>query len=484
MSNKDCLCPKCPSYPFHRESFYCLEGNSQFEVQERGCLCASCPVYQEKNFKGLYFCNKDLIGDEYIFMRRRRKEENPREYEKIIQIKIMSKGKSVIGSMGSPKKLPYTFDDIHFIPAQIHKIPLEEKEKVNTKVTIGPKSKKPLKVNSPIIISGMSYGAISEKAKKAIATVAKKLKIAYNSGEGGVLEYELEVASSQLILQYSTGRFGLNNEIIKKAAAIEIRFGQGAYPGKGSYLPPEKISPKVARIRGVKEGEGAYSPAHHPDIESLEDLKDKIQWLRDINEDAPIGAKIGCGDIEEDVRMLLDSGVDFISIDGFGGGTSTTFTHIRENVGFPLISAVPRAVRVIREEGKKGKVSLIAGGGLRTSADMAKCLALGADAIYIGTAALIALNCEQHRLCHTGMCPTGITTHDPHLLKQFDFDKATKRLENFIRVATEEIADFARVTGKNDIRLLDDNDIFSFKRELAKIAGIRWLDGSKPGFLR
>jgi len=323
----------------------------------------------------------------------------------------------------------------------------------------------------------MSYGAISEKARKAIATVAKNLGIAYNSGEGGVLEYELEVASSQLILQYSTGRFGLNKEIIKKAAAIEIRFGQGAYPGKGSYLPPEKISPEVARIRGVKEGEGAYSPAHHPDIKSPEDLKDKIEWLRSINEHAPIGAKIGCGDIEEDVRILLDSGVDFISIDGFGGGTSTTFTHIRENVGFPLISALPRAVHVIKEEGKKGKVSLIAGGGLRTSADMAKCLALGADAIYIGTAALIALNCEQHRLCHTGMCPTGITTHDPQLLKQFDFNKATKRLENFIRVATEEIADFARVTGKDDIRSLDNTDIFSLKKGLAEIAGIKWLDG-------
>ncbi|HHW16418.1 MAG TPA: DUF2769 domain-containing protein [Methanothermobacter sp.] len=481
MPEGECLCPKCPSYPFHGESLYCLRGNSQSEVHERGCLCASCPVYYEKKLEGLYFCNKDLIGDERIFMRRRRRGEDHRDYEKIIQIKIMAKGKKVIGSMGSQKKPPYTFDDINFIPAQVHRIPLNEDEKVNTKVTIGPEAEKPLKVNSPIIISGMSYGAISEKAKKAIATAAKRLGVAYNSGEGGVLEYELEVASSQLILQYSTGRFGLNKHIIEKAAAIEIRFGQGAYPGKGSYLPPEKISSDVARIRGIRRGEGAYSPAHHSDIKNAEELEEKIEWLRKVSSGAPIGAKIGCGHIEDDIRLLLDSGVDFISIDGFGGGTSTAFTHIRDNVGLPLISALPRADRIIKKAGKRDEVSLIAGGGLRTSADMAKCLALGADAIYIGTAALIALNCEQHRLCHTGMCPTGITTHDPHLLKHFNLEKATKRLENFIKVATGEIADFARVTGKDDIRLLDDSDIFSFKRELAELAGIKWLDGSIPG---
>ncbi|MEM4525020.1 MAG: glutamate synthase-related protein [Methanothermobacter sp.] len=479
LSNKDCLCPHCPSYPLHGESLYCLEGNSQFEVHERGCLCASCPVYYEKNLEGLYFCNKDLIGDERIFMRRKKKGEDPSDYEKIIQIKIMSKGKNVIGSMGSPKKPPYTFDDINFIPAQIHRMPLNGDEKVNTKVTVGPRAKKPLKVNSPIIISGMSYGAISEKAKKAIALAAKRTGIAYNTGEGGVLQYELKVASSQLILQYSTGRFGLNKDIIKNAAAIEIRFGQGAYPGKGSYLPPEKISSDVARIRGIKRGEGAYSPARHPDIKNVKELEEKIEWLREVNPSAPIGAKIGCGDIEEDIRLLLDCGVDFISIDGFGGGTSTVFTHIRDNVGFPLISALPRAAQIIKEE--RGKVSLIAGGGIRTSADMAKCLALGADAIYIGTAALIALNCEQHRLCHTGMCPTGITTHDPHLMKQFDLEKAVTRLENFIRVATGEIADFARITGKDDIKLLDGSDLFSFKKGLAELAGIKWLDGSIPG---
>ncbi|KUK01933.1 MAG: Archaeal glutamate synthase [Methanobacteriaceae archaeon 41_258] len=447
-------------------------------MHERGCLCASCPVYHEKKLEGLYFCNKDLIGDERIFMRRRKKCEDPKNYEKIIQIKIMSKGKNVIGSMGSPKKPPYTFDDINFIPAQIHRIPLNEDEKVNTEVTIGPKAKRSLKVNSSIIISGMSYGAISEKAKKATATTAKNLGIAYNSGEGGVLEYELEVASSQIILQYSTGRFGLNKEIIKKAAAIEIRFDQGAYPGKGSYLPPEKISQDVARIRGIRKDEGAYFPTHHPDIKNVKELEEKIEWLRKISSGAPIGAKIGCGDIEEDIRLLLDSGVDFISIDGFGGGTSTAFTHIRDNVGLPLISALPGAAHIIKGAGEKGEVSLIAGGGLRTSADMAKCLALGADAIYIGTAALIALNCEQHHLCHTGMCPTGITTHDPHLLKQFNLEKATKRLKNFIMVATGEIADFARITGKDDIKLLDDSDIFSFKRGLAELAGIKWLDGS------
>ncbi|MCQ8905457.1 MAG: glutamate synthase-related protein, partial [Methanothermobacter sp.] len=208
------------------------------------------------------------------------------------------------------------------------------------------------------------------------------------------------------------------------------------------------------------------------------ELEEKVEELRKISRGAPIGAKIGCGNVEDDVKALLDAGVDFISIDGFGGGTGAVNPHIRDNTGIPIIAALPRAVKTIINEGHGERVSLIAGGGLRTAADMAKCLALGADAVYTGTAALIAINCQQHRLCHTGRCPTGITTHDPDLLKHMDLERAIEGLENFIRVSTAEIADFTRITGKDDVKKLNHEDLVALKKDVAELTGVKWLKGT------
>ncbi|MDI6819268.1 MAG: glutamate synthase-related protein [Methanothermobacter thermautotrophicus] len=473
------MCPDCPSYPDHGdgELFFCEGRSSRYEVEERGCLCASCPIYLEYGLRELYFCNTESLNG--IRMRRQRRSEDDREYLKIVQIKrIAHSGEVPVESMGSEKRLPLGLDDLHFLPAQVSKIPLNAEDPVKTDVIIGIKSKRPLRLRSPIIISGMSYGAVSEKTRIAIASVADRLKIGFNSGEGGVLQRELEKAGDYLIIQYSTGRFGITEDVLRGAAAIEIRFGQGAYPGKGSYLPPDKISPDVARVRGLAPGEGSYSPAHHHDIRDQMELEEKVKDLRKISGGAPIGAKIGCGNVEDDVKALLDAGVDFISLDGFGGGTGAVNPHIRDNTGIPLIAAMPRAVKTVINEGHGDRVSLIAGGGLRTAADMAKCLALGADAVYTGTAALIALNCQQHRLCHTGKCPTGITTHDPDLLKHMDLERAIEGLENFIRVSTAEIADFARITGKDDVKKLNPEDLVALKKDVAELTGVKWLKGT------
>jgi len=242
-------------------------------------------------------------------------------------------------------------------------------------------------------------------------------------------------------------------------------------------LPASKITPEIALARGLKGGEPAYSPAHHHDMKTPREIKSKVDWLREVTGGVPIGAKIGCGNVEKDMKILVDAGVDFFAIDGFGGGTGATDYYMRENVGIPLIAALPRAFKFLTEQGIKDKISLIAGGNLRTSADFAKCLALGADAVYIGTAALIAINCEQYRICHTGLCPTGVTTHNPVLEKQLDVKEGALKLSNFINISTKEIANLTRVAGKKNIHELSAEDLVSLSKDLAAIAGLQWLDG-------
>jgi glutamate synthase domain-containing protein 2 len=227
------------------------------------------------------------------------------------------------------------------------------------------------------------------------------------------------------------------------------------------------------------DGEPAYSPAHHPDMTTLAEIRKKIVWLKSLTGGVPVGAKIGCGNVEEDVTDLAGAGVDFIALDGFGGGTGATDLEVRENVGIPLLAALPRADRALRALGAREEITLIGGGGLRTPADLAKCLALGADAVYLGTAALIAINCEQYRICHTGMCPTGVTTQDPVLGGQLDVAAGIERLCTFVRVSTDEMAGFARITGRNRIRDLDITDLVALKEELAGIVGCSSLGG--PG---
>jgi glutamate synthase domain-containing protein 2 len=434
-NRKHCICFKCPSYPHDckGEVLYCATGKSNCDIEVKGCICTICPVYQENKLKGIYFCDKEEVGESRTLMRKKRSEEKVSFYQTIVDIKDMAAtGNSVVRSMGSLKKLPFSLDDLHFIPAQVYRIPLNREDEVNTEVYIGPNAKKPLNVSSPIMISGMSYGATSKKVKLVIAQVATNLKIAFNSGEGGILEEELNAAPDYLIGQYATGGFGVDEKMLKRVAAVEIRFGQGAYPGKGSYLPASKMTPDVAKVRGLKGGEAAYSPAHHHDMRTPQEIKEKVSWLRTVTGGVPIGAKIGCGTIEKDIQILVDARVDFIALDGFGGGTGATEFYVRENVGIPIFAALPRAFKVLTDRGVKDKISLIAGGGLRTAADFAKCLALGADAVYIGTAALIAINCEQYRICHTGLCPTGVTTHNPALVKQLDVEGDIANLSNFI----------------------------------------------------
>ncbi len=475
-----CHCKVCPSYPSKcgGEILYCGNGPSHCDVRANICICSTCPIYYEYELNGIYFCERDTVGQSRISMRKKNEEESYHDYNEIVSIKdISALGRSVVGSMGSTKDIKLSLDDLHFIPAQVNIIPLNADEPVNCEITIGKTAEKPLKLSSPILISGLSYGAVSKNTKLTIAETASKLNIGFNSGEGGVLEEELQAAENNLIIQYSTGRFGIDEDLLSKGSAVEIRFGQGAYPGIGSYLPAEKITPDVAEKRGLEKGEASYSPAHHPDILNHDDLKNKIKWLKLVGKGIPVGAKIGCGNIEDDVRVLAESGVDFIALDGFGGGTGATDKYVRENVGVPIIAAIPRAYKILTQLNLKNSVSLIAGGGLKTSADFAKCLALGADAVYTGTAALIAINCEQYRICFTGRCPTGITTQNPQLTKQLDLKDGVTKLGNFIEGTTKEIATFVRIVGKNDVSKLDNRDMVAVDRDVAQATGVKWING-------
>lgn len=412
-------------------------------------------------------------------MRKKLPGESGAFYRTIVDISnVADKGVSTLCSMGSQKRMPFSFDDIHFLPAQISKIPLNLDEHVNMRITVGPKAKKPMMVSSPIMFSAMSYGAVTRNVRLILTQVALNLNIAINSGEDSVIpEVETSTSTQNLILQYSTVRAGVTDEILKKCSAIEVRFGQGAYPGWRSLLPGAKVPPETAKLRGLKEGEPEYDLAHHPDIHNKEELTEKVRWLKELTGGIPVGAKIGCGNIEEDVEVLADSGVDFISLDGFGGGTGATELFVRENVGLPIIVALPRADKHLENVGKRKQVSLIAGGGLRASADFAKSLALGADAVYIGTSALIAMGCEQYRVCHIGNCPTGVTSSNPHLIQRLDVNEGVRRLTNFVKVSNEEIEGFARIVGKNDATKLDVEDLVALKRDLAEATGVKWVNG-------
>ena len=480
-NRKKCVCPKCPSYALdcQGEVLYCAVGKSKCAIKIKACLCNICPIYFENKLKNIYFCDKDSLQGSRNLMRQRRAKEDADFYKTVRQIKeIANSGKSVVEAMGSRKKIQFSFDNIHFIPAQIHKIPLNQGEKVKSEVVIGPQSRKPLKISSPIMISAMSFGAVSRSVKLVIAEVARKLKIGFNSGEGGMLQEEIEKASDYIIGQYATGGYGLNENALKKISAIEIRFGQGAYPGRGSYLPSEKITSEIAEVRNLKLGEASYSPAHHFDILNLKDLKNKIYYFKKVTNGIPIGAKIGCGNVEKDIKVLVEAEVDFIVLDGFGGGTGATDISWRDNVGIPIIAALPRAFNYLNKLNAKKRITLIASGGLRTSADFAKCMALGADAVYVGTAALIAINCEQYRICQTGLCPTGIATQNPALEKQIILKEGIKKLANFINISTEEISSVTRSVGKNAIKNLEIDDLIALDKNLASLTGIKWLDGN------
>jgi glutamate synthase domain-containing protein 2 len=363
-----------------------------------------------------------------------------------------------------------SWDQILIKGAQLAKTPLNHGEPVNTKTVIGPRAGTPLVIETPIYISHMSFGALSKEAKTALAKGSAAVETLICSGEGGILPEEFD-AAYRYIFEYVPNKYSATEENLQKVDAIEIKIGQSAKPGLGGHLPGKKVTSEIARIRGFKEGDDIISPSHFEDIQSREDLKDRVDWLREASGGKPIGIKLAAGDLEADLEVAVYAGPDFITIDGRAGATGSAPKFVKASTSIPTLFAIYRARKYLDEKGGTD-ISLTITGGLRVSSDFAKALALGADAVAISTSALIAIGCQQYRVCNTGKCPMGIATQDPELRRRLDIDQAAQNLENFLRVSTEELKDFARLTANSDVHGLAASDLCTTNSEISNYTTI------------
>ena len=316
----------------------------------------------------------------------------------------------------------------------------------------------------------MSFGALSREVKIALAKGSARVKTAQCSGEGGILVEEKENAY-KYIFEYVPNKYSVNDENLKSSDAIEIKIGQSTKPGLGGQLEGVKVTSEIAEVRGKTEGMDIHSPATIPEINSKEDLKNLVSELRERSEGRPIGLKLAAGHIEEDLEYAIYSGADFVTLDGRGGSTGASPKIIKDSTSVPTIYALSRARKYLDEN--NSDMSLIITGGLRLSSDFAKALAMGADAIAIGTGALIAAACQQYKICHTGQCPVGVATQDEEMRERLEVDLAAKRVENYLKVSTEELKTFARITGHDDVHDLNLNDIRTINSEISDYTHIK-----------
>jgi methylamine---glutamate N-methyltransferase subunit C len=377
---------------------------------------------------------------------------------------MASTGEPIMEPMRT-KKPVISWDDILIKGAQLARIPKNSSVPVNTRTVIGPKARYPLVIETPVFVTHMSYGALSAEVKIALAKGSAAAKTAIGGGEGGVFPEERQNAY-RYIFEYVPNRYSVNEENLRSSDAIEIKIGQSAEPGMGGRLPAEKVTPEIAVMRGYPAGSDILSPAAFDDITSRDDLRKKVRWLRETSGGRPVGVKIAAGDIEEDLEVILYAEPDYITLDGRPGATAAALKNIKAATSVPTIFALHRARKYLDRHGAKD-ISLVITGGLRVSSDFAKALALGADAVAIGTAALMACACQQYRLCHTGLCPVGVTTQTPELRKRLQSDISARQLEHFLRVSTEELRDFARLTGNNDVHALAIRNLCTTSSEIS-----------------
>ena len=375
-------------------------------------------------------------------------------------------------SMGVDRNTLPKWNDIQFLPAQLATRPLLDEEEVKTKVVIGPNAKKPIELDLPIFVSDMSFGALSREAKIALSKGAELAGTGICSGEGGMLPEEQQ-SNSNYFYELASAQFGFSWDKLEHVQAFHFKGGQGAKTGTGGHLPGNKVSAEIAKVRGLKEGETAISPAANSNFHTVQDFKDFANKVRERTGGIPIGFKIAASHIEKDIQFALDVGVDYIILDGRGGGTGSAPTILRDHINVPTIPALARARKYMDKVGATG-VTLVITGGLRVAEDFAKAMMLGADAIAVSNSALQAIGCLGMRACGSNNCPVGIATQKESLRSRLVIDSSAKQLYNFFDATNNLIKVVARACGYDDVSKFNHDDLSTFDLEMHKLTGINY----------
>jgi glutamate synthase domain-containing protein 2 len=374
-------------------------------------------------------------------------------------------------AMGVPRQNLPSWDNLQFVTAQLARKPKLDDDPVETAVTIGPRARKPLKLEIPIFVSDMSFGALSKEAKVALAKGAELAGTGICSGEGGMLADE-QAANSRYFYELASARFGYTVEKAAKCQAFHFKGGQGAKTGTGGHLPGEKVDEAIAEVRGIEPGTPAISPATFPDLHSPTDFIEVADEIREASGGIPIGFKLSAQHIEDDIDFALAASADYIILDGRGGGTGAAPLLFRDNISVPTIPALARARRHL--DTVSPETTLIITGGLRTPADFAKALALGADAVAVSNAAIQAIGCLGMRACNSNNCPVGIATQKDHLRARLIVDESAKRLANFFEASVELMKVLARACGHDSLAGFSIEDLTAWERNIADLAGVRF----------
>jgi len=452
-----------PSERLHRFSSWVEDGKVWVDEDEIKTWAIDNPQpYDRDAYQGLY---KDIHGSE---------EEPHTQYIQHLAEHGLSKvgHHGRIGAMGVPRNELPQWDEIQFLTAQLHKVPLLDDAPVGTEVIIGPNAKKPLVLDRPLFVSDMSFGALSEEAKVSLAMGAELAGTGICSGEGGMLADE-QAANSRYLYELASARFGYSMDKVQQCQAFHFKCGQGAKTGTGGHLPGNKVKGKIAQVRGLAEGEPAISPSRFPDWEHIEDYRHFAEEVREATGGIPIGVKLSAQHIERDIEAALQIGVDYIILDGRGGGTGAAPLLFRDNISVPTIPALARARRYLDKQGRND-ITLIITGGLRLPADFIKALALGADAIAVSNSAIQAIGCLGMRACHTNNCPVGIATQNPKLRQRLKMEKGAQQLNNFFRASTELMQVMARACGHDHLNQFSIDDLTTWHREMAHLTGIAY----------
>lgn len=477
-----CTCGKSSGQPFcdgsHRGTSFKPQ---KFTAEEDGdaflCACKQTknPPYCDGSHKNI---SKDQVSKATASSGDSAASSTPEEPHVAYIHELAKNGLSKLGhhgemgSMGVPGKDLPKWSDIQFLTGQMAKKPLLDDAPVGTDVVIGKNAKKPLTLKIPIFVSDMSFGALSENSKIALAMGAEEAGTGICSGEGGMLPEEQQ-ANSRYLYELASAKFGYSEEKLKNVQAFHFKGGQGAKTGTGGHLPGNKVKGKISEVRQIPEGTDAISPSTFSDLNTAEDFKKFSDRVREVTGGVPIGFKLSAQHIEEDIEFAVQASADYIILDGRGGGTGAAPLIFRDNISVPTIPALARARHYLDSKGYD-HVALVITGGLRTPDDFAKALALGADAVAVSNSAMQAIGCVGARMCNTNNCPAGIATQKPELTKKVVVADAAKKLARFFDASTELMKLLARACGHDHLNKLSSRDLTTWKREMSDLSGVKF----------